>query len=275
MYAASREALTQTRAALASAMESVSAGAATAAAAQTGADLFSIVDTLDSERGLRAALADNSTPEAARTGLAQQVFGDKVSDQALATVTAAAGQDWSAPRDLLDSLVLLGRESLLRAAADQEQLDTVEDELFRLGRIAAGNPELEQALSDRAASERRKRELLTSLLYGKVTAVTEALAVQAVGRLKKTAPADAFDELSNLAAERRESVVAKVTSASALTSEQKERLAAKLTSLYRKSVTVHVEVDRELLGGMVVRVGDEVIDGSAAGRLAALRKTLK
>jgi F-type H+-transporting ATPase subunit delta len=40
-------------------------------------------------------------------------------------------------------------------------------------------------------------------------------------------------------------------------------------------VTVHVEVDPELLSGLVVRVGDEVIDGSAAGRLAALRKSLK
>ncbi|QNG18271.1 F0F1 ATP synthase subunit delta [Rhodococcus triatomae] len=273
MYAASREALTQTRAALSSALDTVSPGAATAAAAQTGADLFSVVDTLDGARGLKAALSDSSAPEAARSGLAEQVFGGKVSSETLAVVKAAVTSDWSAPRDLLDSLVLLGRESLLKAAADQDQLDTVEDELFRLGRIVAGNPELEQALSDRTTEPRRKRELLTSVLYGKVTAVTEALVVQAVGRLRGTAPADVFDTLSNIAAAQRENLVAKVTSVSALSQAQSDRLATTLTRLYGKPVTVHVEVDPELLGGLVVRVGDEVIDGSAAGRLAALRKS--
>lgn len=112
------------------------------------------------------------------------------------------------------------------------------------------------------------------MLYGKVTAVTEALAGQAVGRLK-SAPADTFDQLSNLAAAQRDTTVAHVRSASALSSEQSDRLASTLTRTYGKPVAVHVEVDPELLSGLVVRVGDEVIDGSAAGRLAALRKNLK
>ncbi|AOW94823.1 F0F1 ATP synthase subunit delta [Rhodococcus sp. WMMA185] len=273
MYAASREALTQTRAALSAALGSVSAGAGTAAAAQTGAELFSVVETLDDQRTLRSALSDNSTARTAREGLAEQVFNGKVSPATLAALKAAAGQDWSSTSDLLNSLVLLGRESLLKAAADQNQLDAVEDELFRLGRIVAGNANLEQALSDRSVPAKGKRDLLSKLLYGKVTAVTEALANQAVGRLK-SAPADAFDQLANLAAAQRETVVAKVRSASALTSEQSDRLAATLTRTYGKPVTVHVEVDPELLSGLVVRVGDEVIDGSAAGRLAALRKSL-
>ncbi|TQF65693.1 F0F1 ATP synthase subunit delta [Rhodococcus spelaei] len=274
MYAASREALTQTRSALESALAGVSAGAATAAAAQTGAELFTAVEVLDGQRTLRAALADPSAPAAVREALAEQVFSAKVSAETLATLKAAAGQDWSSSADLRNSLVLLGRESLLRAADDQNQLDTVEDELFRLGRIVAGNSELEQALSDRARPSSAKRELLSKLLYGKVTAVTEALSNQAVGRLN-TAPADAFNELSELAAARRDKAVAHVRSASALSDAQVERLSATLSRTYGKPVTVHVEVDPELLSGLVVRVGDEVIDGSAAGRLASLRKTLK
>ncbi|MBM4487949.1 F0F1 ATP synthase subunit delta [Prescottella equi] len=274
MYAASREALTQTRAALTAALDSVSPDAATAAAAQAGSELFSVVEVLDGQRTLRSALADASTPAAGRQGLARQVFSGKVGAEALAALEAAAGQDWSSTADLLNSLVTVGRESLLRAAADQSQSDTVEDELFRLGRIVAGNPQLEQVLSDRSTPVAAKRELLSKLLYGKVTAITEALAIQAVGRLR-TAPADAFDELSALAAALRDKAVAHVRSASTLSSEQVERLAATLTRTYGKPVTVHVEVDPALLSGMVVRVGHEVIDGSAAGRLAALRKTFK
>ncbi|QBJ97970.1 F0F1 ATP synthase subunit delta [Rhodococcus sp. ABRD24] len=275
MYAASREALTQTRAALTAALDSVSPGAATAAAAQAGSELFSVVEVLDGQRTLRRALADASTPAAGRQGLARQVFSGKVGAEALAALEAAAGQDWSTAADLLNSLVTLGRESLLRAAADQNQSDAVEDELFRLGRIVAGSPQLEQVLSDRSTPVAAKRELLSKLLYGKVTAITEALAGQAVGRLRQTAPADAFDELSTLAAAQRNKAVAHVRSASALSSEQVDRLAATLTRTYGKPVTVHVEVEPGLLSGMVVRVGHEVIDGSAAGRLATLRKTFK
>ncbi|AWZ26931.1 F0F1 ATP synthase subunit delta [Rhodococcus pyridinivorans] len=270
MYAASREALAHTRSALQSALGS---GAATAAAAQAGSELFSVVEVLDSQRALRTALADASAPAAVRERLAEQVFGGKVSAQTLATVKAAAGQDWSAQSDLTDSLVQLGREALLKAAADQDQLDTVEDELFRLGRIVAGDPELEQTLSDRSTPASAKRDLLTRLLYGKVTAVTEALAVHAVGRLSKS-PAETFDELSALAAAQRDRAVAHVRSAAPLDAKQEERLTATLTRIYGKPVTVHVEVDPELLSGLVVRVGDEVIDGSAAGRLAAVRKSL-
>ncbi|NLV79072.1 MAG: F0F1 ATP synthase subunit delta [Rhodococcus sp.] len=270
MYAASREALAHARSALQSALGS---GAATAAAAQAGSELFSVVEVLDGQRTLRGALADASTDAAAREALAEQVFGGQVSAATLATVKAAAGQDWSAQSDLTNSLVQLGREALLSAAADQDQLDTVEDELFRLGRIVAGNGELEQALSDRNTPAQAKRDLLSRLLYGKSTAITEALAVHAVGRLQQS-PADAFDELSALAATQRDRAVAHVRSAAPLGTEQSERLAATLTRVYGKPVTVHVEVDPELLSGLVVRVGDEVIDGSAAGRLAAVRKSL-
>lgn len=274
MYAASREALTQTRTALNAALDSVSPGEATAAAARVGSELFSAVEVLDGQRTLRTALADASTAAADRQELVRRVFSGKVGAEALAALETAAGLDWSKTSDLLNSLVTLGREALLRAAADQNQSETVEDELFRLGRIVAGNPQLEQVLSDLSAPVAGKREVLSKLLYGKVTAITEALVVQAVGRLRK-APADTFDELSTLAAAQRNKAVAHVRSASALSSDQVDRLAATLTRTYGKPVTVHVEVEPSLLSGMVVRVGNEVIDGSAAGRLAVLRKTFK
>lgn len=274
MYAASREALVATTAAMEAALAAAPAGSRTAVAAQVGADLFSIVDTIDVQRTLRVAIADASTDPDARAKLARQIFSGKVSEPAILTLTAAAEQQWSKPSDLLAGLVDLGRQALLDAAADQNQLDTVEDELFRLGRIIAANPEVETLLADRQASGSHKRALLTSLLYGKVTAVTEALAVQAVGRLRATPAADAVDALSDLAARRKDATVARVTSATALTDAQRDRLADLLAKLYRKQIAVHVAVDPSIMGGLTIRVGDEVIDGSATGRLAALRKTL-
>ncbi|MDG3017043.1 F0F1 ATP synthase subunit delta [Speluncibacter jeojiensis] len=273
MYAASREALGHVRAALDTALAAAPAGGATAVAATVGSELFSVVETLDGERSLRGLLADASTDPQARRQLATRLLEGKVTAETLATVVDAVGQQWSQPSDLADALELLGRESLLRAAADQQQLDTVEDELFRLGRIVAGDTELEKVLSDRTAAVGRKQQLLAKLLYGKVTAITESLATQAIGRLRGT-PAGTFDQLSNLAAAQREQTVAHVRSAQALTGEQFTKLTDTLTRIYGRPVTVHVEVDRDLLGGLVIRIGDEVIDGSATGRLAAVRKAL-
>ena len=275
MYATSREALARTRSVANDALGSASAGDATAAAAQPGSELFAVVETLDGQRTLRTALADASVSGERRSELAGNLFDGKVSEITAKIVKSAVSDSWSKPSDLLNSLVELGREALLRAAADQDQLDTVEDELFRLGRIVAANPQLEQAMSDLGKPVQAKRELLGRLLYGKVTAVTEALAIQAVGRLRRSAPADALDELAGLAASVRDRAVAHVRSAAPLSDRQLEKLNATLTRTYGKPVTVHIEVDTELLSGLVVRVGDEVIDGSGAGRLAALRKTLK
>lgn len=273
MYAASREALAATRATLRSSLEASGTDVAPLAGA-VGSELFAVVDLLDKQRPLRVALSDPSTDPTGRARLADAVFGGKVSAATLATVSRAVSRQWSSNRDLLGSLERLGREALLKSAEAQYQLDSVEDELFRFSRIVAANPELEQALSNRTSEPAAKQDLLRRLLYGKVTAVTEALVQQAIGRLRG-APADALEGVSRLAAESRDRAVAVVTSASELTEGQRSRLAQTLERIYGKPVIVHAEVDPELISGLVVRVGDEVIDGSGAGRLAQLRRNLR
>ena len=269
MYAASREALEHARGTLKTELSSSTDGVA---AAQIGSELFSVTTLLDGDRRLRGLISDASLPAEERRGLAK-LFQGKVSDRTLGVLTSAAEQRWSSGRDLVDSIELLGRESLLISADQQGQLATVEDELFRLGRIVDANPALQSVLTDRTADPSRKQQLMGNLLYGKVTAVTEALVGQVMGRLKG-APSDAFDSLSNLAANRRQQTVAHVRAAGPMSELQRQRLTESLTAVYGRAIAVHVEVDPKLLGGLVVRVGDEVIDGSAAGRLASVRKNI-
>lgn len=268
MYAASREASSRSREALRAALTGSDSVAAT-----TGSELFAVVAVLDDQRSLRVALADVSVPGSARAELSERVFGGKVSVATQAVLTTAVAQDWSRTSDLVATLVLLGQEALLESAANAGRLDAVEDELFRLGRIIADNPDLEQALSDRAKPFAAKRELLTRLLTGKAEPVTVSLAEQVVTR-EGTRIGPAFDELSDLAASRRDQIVAHVRAAIVLTPPQRERLSASLQRIYGKPVTVHVQVDTSLLSGLVVRIGDDVIDGSAVGRLERLRREL-
>ncbi|MEU1548512.1 F0F1 ATP synthase subunit delta [Nocardia sp. NPDC005745] len=268
MYAASREASARSREALRAALTGSDSAAAT-----TGSELFAVVAVLDDQRSLRVALADVSVPGSARAELCERVFGGKVSAATLAVLTTAVAENWSRTSDLVDTLVLLGQEALLESAAQRGRIEAVEDELFRLGRIISDNPELDQALSDRSQEASAKGELIQRLLAGKTEPITLTLAEQVVTRQRSGISA-AFDELSDLAAGRRDQIVAHVRAAIGLSEQQRDRLAASLRRIYGKATTVHIQVDPSLLSGVVVRVGDDVIDGSAIGRLEKMRRAL-
>ncbi|MGQ4426300.1 F0F1 ATP synthase subunit delta, partial [Streptomyces violaceoruber] len=70
-----------------------------------------------------------------------------------------------------------------------------------------------------------------------------------------------------LAADRRDRMVAVVTSAVPLSDTQKQRLGAALAKVYGRPMHLNLDVDPEVLGGIRVQVGDEVINGSIADRL--------
>ena len=271
MYAASsREALDGARVELEAALR----GGASSDATTVGTELLSFADTARDNRALRTALADSATAPDARAAVAKDVLSGKVSDITRDVVTSAAARTWSSDADLASGLQTLGREALLQAAKNDGKLDDVEEELFQLSRLVKANPELEQALSERSRTAADRQQLLKSLISGKVDPITEILATEAVASTQE-APGDAVDELSQQAAAANGRKVAYVSSAGELSATQRTELADKLTKIYGAPVTLHVEIDPDLLGGVVIRVGDERIDGSIAGKLAELRRNLK
>ncbi|MDY5786298.1 MULTISPECIES: F0F1 ATP synthase subunit delta [unclassified Corynebacterium] len=244
-----------------------------ATAAQIGTELFLVVDQLDKERALRVAAADSSLDATQRQGILDDVFGAKVAEPTRAVLRLVAGQEWSTPRDMRSGLIHLGRRALMLAAQEQGQLEQVESELFQLSFLLEGEKELTQLLSDRTADAKQKRSLLASVLYGKVTMFTEALALQVIGRPVHN-PIDDLAAVADEVAGMRGKTVARVTAAEALDESQRETLAGKLQKIYGQDIAVHTEVDPSLLGGMVIRVGDEEIDGSTRGKLTRLRADL-
>jgi F-type H+-transporting ATPase subunit delta len=264
----------RTRAPKAAAAAPAAAPATSGPAEQLGDELFAVVRLLDSEIGLRRALGDTSAEPERREGLLTGLLSGKVSQQALEVLVAVVRERWSTPRELLDGIERLGRTALLVRAERAGRLDAVEDELFRFGRIVAGDTALEQALTDRATPASAKAELVRTLIGNKAEEVTVRLVEQLVIAPQGRALVVGLGELAEEAAKRRERSVAYVVSAGPLTEQQQERLTATLNRIYARPVALHVEVDPSILGGLVIRVGDEVIDGSATGRLEQLRRRL-
>ena len=237
-------------------------------------DLFAVVGLLDREHALRRALADPGTPSVARGGLADRLFDGKIGRPALDVVSDVVKSRWSRAGDLLEGLESLARAAAFGVAEKDGSLDRVEDELFRFGRILDREPELSRLLSDTATPVDKRVGLLRDVLGGKVTPVTATLLEQAVRNPRSRNLHIAAEELSELAAARRDRYVAHVRTPVRMTGEQEQRLTDSLTRLYGRPISLQVELDPDLLGGLVVRVGGELIDGSVAGRLAAARRAL-
>jgi F-type H+-transporting ATPase subunit delta len=268
--AASREALAATELQLLQATD----GAGPAEITGLADELFGVAALLGRESTLRRALADPSTDPRSREELAHGLFADKLGARALPVVVEAVRARWSKPQDLVDGLERLARTALLVQAERAGRLDAVEDELFRLGRIIGAQPDLERLLSDPTADAEGKTAVVDQLIEGKVEPVTRSLVRQLVSHSHGRPVSEGLEELAELSAKRRERSVAHVRSATPLSEEQQQRLAATLQRIYSRPIAVHLEVDPDVGGGLVIRVGDEVIDGSTSGRLQALRRDL-
>lgn len=270
LHAASREALAVAEATLVRSVDKVQGDPLS----KVGADLFAVVSLLARESGLRRTLADASTAPAGREKLIRDLLGRKVGKAGKDIIASAVSQRWSSPRELLDGLEILGRTVYLIRAERDSRLDAVEDELFRFARIVEAQPELDRLLSDPVGDPAGKLGLVRDLLGDRVEPVTKALIEQLVSQLRGLSVVTGLDALAGLAAKRRERSVAHVRTSVALTAGQQSRLAATLERVYSRPIALHVQLDPSLGGGLVIRIGDEVIDGSVAGRLETLRREL-
>ncbi|GAA1635328.1 F0F1 ATP synthase subunit delta [Nonomuraea maheshkhaliensis] len=262
------------RASLADVEERFNAVAGSADLGALSDELFAVADLLDREHGLRRALSDPARPAEQKARVVGNLLDGKVGAAALATTEAAVSAKWSRAGDLADVLERLGVVAAAAEAEGQGRLDDVEDELFRFGRIVAGNPELRRALADAAAPEEGKRELLRGLLEGKVAQSSLRLIAQLVVHPRGRSLETGLEEVGQLVAQQRQRLVAVVRSAVELTEAQKARLVTWLSSSYGRDVHLNVEVDKRVLGGFSVRIGDEIIDTTIVGRIEEVRRRL-
>ncbi|BDH56372.1 F0F1 ATP synthase subunit B/delta [Tsukamurella sp. PLM1] len=263
MRASSRESIR----ALAAGFDQRTASIDDAALARTADDLADVVNVLNEQPVLRKHLAESSDSPEGKRRLASNLFGGKISDGAVVFVQDAAASKWSAPADFASAIERQARVAVLLGAERAGQLDATEDELFRAGRILEAEPQLTAMLSDTRVPTAQRIGLLDKVFGGKVNEFTAALLRQTV-RLLRTGRVDAsVASIAELAAARRGESVAIVESAVALNAPQQTRTADLLARIYQRRIAVQTEVVPELLGGLRITVGNEVIEGDIASRL--------
>jgi len=248
------------------------AGAGNEQSAELGEQLSAVADLLERQLDVRRALADSGSRDRSRVQLVDRLFGGQLSNASLDVLRELVSERW--PTSLALVSAIDKRASTAQLSASGDDLDDVEDELFRFSRTVERESKLSLALSDPGLPPERKDALLGRLLEGKAHPTTVTLVRRVVHHPRGRSIPRALEDLARMAADLRQRSIAEVTVASTLDADQTERLRQAVSAAFDREVELQIFVDPMLLGGVVVRVGDEVVDGSILRRLADARRQL-
>ena len=221
-----------------------------------------------------ATRAEDSTP---RVRLIERLLSGKVGEPGLDVLRSAVSERWSDSTDLIVAVEHIARQAFLVRAERAGQIDEVADQLFWFSRILDTEPRLATLLGDTTVSAEGRVQLLRNILGHagqNVNPIAAALLAQTVELLRGEPADEAVLRLAGVAVARHGEVVARVSAAAELSDAQRTRLTEVLTRIYGRPVTVQLHVEPELLGGLSISVGDEVIDGTLSSRLAKAQTQL-
>lgn len=165
-------------------------------------------------------------------------------------------------------------KAIFEIARSEGEMSRVADELFRIARTLESEHQLRQTLTDIAVPAEVKEKLLDELLKTKSSAHTVNVLKFVVSQGRARDLVSIADELARLAEEESNREIAEVRTAIPLDEQQIARLAEALGKATGKSVTVKAIVDKSVLGGVLARVGDFVIDGTVRHKIELLKDHL-
>lgn len=240
-------------------------------------ELVAVAKMLDREIVVTRYLTVPAEDAAPRVRLIERLVSGKVGDATLDVLRAAVSERWSANADLVDAIEHISRQALLEVAEREDTVDEVEDQLFRFSRVLDAQPRLAILLGDYGSPAEGRIGLLRKVLEsasGRVNPVALALLTQTVELLRGEPAEVAVKFLAEVAVARRGEIVAQVSAAAELSDAQRTRLTEVLSRIYSHPVAVQLQIEPDLLGGLLIAVADEVIDGTLSSRLAAAQAQL-
>ncbi len=173
-----------------------------------------------------------------------------------------------------DRLIQGYAQALFAVAEAEGNLEDVEDELFRFGKIIESQRDLRESFTDPGLPADRKKSVVRELLGKKASSQTVSLVGFVVDQGRGKDLTKITEALAELAARRRHRAVAEVRTALPLDDERRQRLIDALSKATGREVEVKTVVDPSVIGGVVARVGEHVYDGSIRRKLEMAREQL-
>ncbi|MBW8871186.1 MAG: F0F1 ATP synthase subunit delta [Leifsonia sp.] len=235
----------------------------------TAEDLFAAGRVVADSAQLRAVLSDPTVSGERKAVLVKRVFAS-LSAPAVQLLSVVTAQRWSSHDDLLAAIEELGIRAIATSAP--RNVDIVA-ELFVFGGAVTSDASLELALRSKLATTDSKVALVQRLLGGRASKETVAIVRQLVDQPRGRSVRESLRAAARTVAAQHGKTIASVYAATPLPDAQIERLRSVLSATYG-DLQINQVVDPSIIGGLRVQIGDDVIDGSIASRLAELRLQL-
>lgn len=163
--------------------------------------------------------------------------------------------------------------AMFELALKQNSLERTLDDVQGLAQVFARRT-LAYLLREPKVPARRKEDVLREMLSSKVLPTSLNLALLVVQRGLVDLMPNIAAELQQMVLDYRNQATAEVTTAVQMDAQQEALIRQALEKRTGKAILLQTRVDPAILGGVVARVGDQVIDGSVQQRLLVLRRQL-
>ncbi|MEN6356336.1 MAG: F0F1 ATP synthase subunit delta [Armatimonadota bacterium] len=164
--------------------------------------------------------------------------------------------------------------ALFGAASKMDVVDRIESDLGLVSYVFETSPRLMESIESPMIPSPKKHEIIKDIFANKVHQITLMYLDMLIDKQREGAIGQTEGEYIRLANEARGILAVEVTSAVRLSESEEAALVAKLVEITGKSIHLEKHVDPAIIGGMKVRMGDRVIDGSITGQLAALKERM-
>jgi F-type H+-transporting ATPase subunit delta len=165
--------------------------------------------------------------------------------------------------------------ALMEIAEEQKVVDDVARDLTDIGASLATSHDLRVLLSSPVVREGKKKAVFRELWETRVNRTTMAFILLLTHKQREQVLGDVIGEYQALRDEKRGVVGADVRTAVAMSAAQEQDLGARLTRSTGKQVRIRLSVDPAIQGGLVVRLGDTVVDASVRRQLERLRERFR
>lgn len=166
-------------------------------------------------------------------------------------------------------------ESIYAVAEIENAVELLEDQLFEIGKGISGTPDLRSFLDNKDVDAAAKKKALGEILTAQTSPIIRSYSDMLIDSGKGGELAGVAEAFVSLSQEKKNKVLAEVTSAVSLTPELTDKLKDTLAKNTGKNISVKNTVDAAILGGLIIKMEDKIIDLSVRRRLGALQDSLR
>ncbi|MCL1631270.1 F0F1 ATP synthase subunit delta [Sporolactobacillus sp. CPB3-1] len=166
-------------------------------------------------------------------------------------------------------------QALFEVAEERDAVDVIESQLRIVAESLYEHKDLRRVLMHPQVSSNNKKELVNKLFENQAGVEVLNLLRLLIDRKREAIIEDVLEAYTRMANEKRGILDATITTAVALDDQEQQELADRLGTALGKKLSIHAYVDKAIIGGIQLRIGDRLYDGSIAGKLAGFKQEIK